>query len=168
MKQVCLKLSLVLAAVLMGMIVAGTALADKPSWAGGGKEKRKEMYRGDNWKQDRERGGDYDKSGRDGKRHRYFTDDQRVYIKDYYGARYYKGHCPPGLAKKHNGCMPPGQAKKWAIGRPLPRNVIYYDLPPGSWSTWDRHRHGTGSYGWHRTFCSSPLERAWSSTRLMI
>jgi hypothetical protein len=21
--------------------------------------------------------------------------------------------CPPGLAKKHNGCMPPGQAKKW-------------------------------------------------------
>lgn len=130
MKQVCLKLSLVLAAVLMGMIVAGTALADKPSWAGGGKEKRKEMYRGDNWKQDRERGGYYDKSGRDGKGHRYFTDDQRVYIKDYYGARYYKGHCPPGLAKKHNGCMPPGQAKKWAIGRPLPRNVIYYDLPP--------------------------------------
>ena len=25
--------------------------------------------------------------------------------------------------------MPPGQAKKWAIGRPLPRNVVYYDLP---------------------------------------
>jgi len=25
-----------------------------------------------------------------------------------YGA----GGCPPGLAKKHNGCMPPGQAKK--------------------------------------------------------
>ena len=22
------------------------------------------------------------------------------------------GHCPPGLAKKHNGCQPPGQAKK--------------------------------------------------------
>ncbi len=22
------------------------------------------------------------------------------------------GGCPPGLAKKHNGCMPPGQAKK--------------------------------------------------------
>lgn len=26
--------------------------------------------------------------------------------------------------------MPPGQAKKWRIGRPLPRGVIYYDLPP--------------------------------------
>lgn len=22
------------------------------------------------------------------------------------------GGCPPGLARKHNGCMPPGQAKK--------------------------------------------------------
>ncbi len=25
--------------------------------------------------------------------------------------------------------MPPGQAKKWQVGRPLPRDVIYYDLP---------------------------------------
>ncbi len=25
---------------------------------------------------------------------------------------YGHGGCPPGLAKKHNGCMPPGQAKK--------------------------------------------------------
>jgi Ni/Co efflux regulator RcnB len=32
------------------------------------------------------------------------------------GARLYaldaRGACPPGLAKKNNGCMPPGQAKK--------------------------------------------------------
>jgi len=32
---------------------------------------------------------------------------------DYYASR---GWCPPGLAKKHNGCMPPGQAKKARIG----------------------------------------------------
>ena len=38
--------------------------------------------------------------------------------------------CPPGLAKKNNGCMPPGQAKKWRLGRPLPHDVIYYDVPP--------------------------------------
>ena len=25
--------------------------------------------------------------------------------------------CPPGLAKKHNGCMPPGQAKKLYRGQ---------------------------------------------------
>ena len=37
--------------------------------------------------------------------------------------------CPPGLAKKNNGCMPPGQAKKYAIGQRLPDNVIFDDLP---------------------------------------
>jgi hypothetical protein len=25
-------------------------------------------------------------------------------------------HCPPGLAKKHNGCMPPGHAKRYDRG----------------------------------------------------
>ena len=25
---------------------------------------------------------------------------------------YGQGNCPPGLAKKHNGCLPPGQYKK--------------------------------------------------------
>lgn len=29
-------------------------------------------------------------------------------------------HCPPGLAKKNNGCLPPGIAKKYALGQPLP------------------------------------------------
>ena len=40
-----------------------------------------------------------------------------------------RGHCPPGLAKKRNGCMPPGQAKKWEVGRRLPPDVIYYQVP---------------------------------------
>jgi hypothetical protein len=30
---------------------------------------------------------------------------------------YGRGGCPPGLAKKHNGCMPPGQARKLARGQ---------------------------------------------------
>lgn len=55
--------------------------------------------------------------------------DTRMAIRDYYGSQFRAGHCPPGLAKKHNGCMPPGQAKKWALGRPLPRDVIFHDLP---------------------------------------
>jgi hypothetical protein len=30
-----------------------------------------------------------------------------------------RGNCPPGLAKKHNGCLPPGQARKrYVVGRP--------------------------------------------------
>jgi Ni/Co efflux regulator RcnB len=58
-----------------------------------------------------------------------FVDVDRRVIYDYYGDVARHGKCPPGLAKKRNGCMPPGQAKKWAIGRPLPRDVIYYPVP---------------------------------------
>ena len=33
------------------------------------------------------------------------------------------GGCPPGLAKKGNGCMPPGQAKKlYNVGQRIPLN----------------------------------------------
>ena len=36
------------------------------------------------------------------------------------------GGCPPGLAKKNNGCMPPGQAKKlYNIGQRWPTNYGY-------------------------------------------
>ena len=31
---------------------------------------------------------------------------------DRYGYNDDRDNCPPGLAKKHNGCMPPGQYKK--------------------------------------------------------
>ena len=37
--------------------------------------------------------------------------------------------CPPGLAKKNNGCMPPGQAAKWQVGHPLPTTVVTYAVP---------------------------------------
>ena len=60
----------------------------------------------------------------------HFGDHERVVVHDYYEERYSKGRCPPGLAKKNNGCMPPGQAKKWRRGYPLPREVVYHDLPP--------------------------------------
>lgn len=55
--------------------------------------------------------------------------DQGV-IRQYYGHQATQGFCPPGLAKKNNGCIPPGQAKKWALGQPLPVGVPYYLLPP--------------------------------------
>ena len=43
------------------------------------------------------------------------------------GAPVLAGHtgCPPGLAKKHNGCMPPGLAKKQGIYHP--GDIIYGD-----------------------------------------
>jgi hypothetical protein len=42
-----------------------------------------------------------------------------------------RGHCPPGLAKKHNGCLPPGQAKKrYRVGHRCPEGVVVSSLPP--------------------------------------
>jgi hypothetical protein len=41
-----------------------------------------------------------------------------------------RGSCPPGLAKKNNGCLPPGQAKKrYSIGHSLPPGVMPAPLP---------------------------------------
>lgn len=60
----------------------------------------------------------------------YFGYPQRVEIDRYYSERARRGFCPPGLAKKGNGCMPPGQARPWTIGRPLPPDVIYYPIEP--------------------------------------
>ena len=83
-----------------------------------------------NQRHDRDRDDDY-RNGRDGgpRAGAYFTERHREVVRSYYGERYRAGHCPPGLAKKHNGCMPPGQAKKWRVGYPLPRDVRYYDAP---------------------------------------
>lgn len=61
--------------------------------------------------------------------------------------------CPPGLAKKHNGCLPPGRAKKlyrgdhWRSGygslysyRSIPYDLRRrYDLDP-----YDRYYYGNG------------------------
>ena len=59
------------------------------------------------------------------------TDRDRNATYSYYRTEYNAGRCPPGLAKKGNGCMPPGQARKqWEYGRPLPREVYYEELPP--------------------------------------
>jgi hypothetical protein len=45
--------------------------------------------------------------------------------------RYARGGraCPPGLAKKNNGCLPPGQARKFGVGDRLPAYLDQYNLP---------------------------------------
>ena len=79
--------------------------------------------------------GDDDGKGK-GKGHgkhkkKHFDNDRRSHIHAYYDQEFRSGHCPPGLAKKHNGCMPPGQAKKqWQMGHALQPTVVRYDLPP--------------------------------------
>jgi Ni/Co efflux regulator RcnB len=128
MEKITLWTCRTLALVIAGTLAAGPALADKPEWTGekGGKHERKEEGKGQGKKRehngaDRERGGMTVRG--------YFGDRQRAIANDYYVGQFRAGHCPPGLAKKHNGCLPPGQAKKWRIGYPLPRDVVYYDVP---------------------------------------
>ena len=64
------------------------------------------------------------------------------------------GGCPPGLAKKNNGCLPPGQAKKlYNVGQRLPGhygyawnyNQIPYDLRSRyGFDDDDRYYYGDG------------------------
>lgn len=95
----------------------GTALADKPEWAGKNKHDKEKAEKHDH--------GD----SRRGSSEQRFDDDSRRLVSDYYGPRFKAGKCPPGLAKKHNGCLPPGQAKKWQKGQALPKDLRVYDLP---------------------------------------
>lgn len=133
MRKIFQKYPPVLALALAGMLAAGPVHADKPDWAGGGKGKHENKHEG---KDEGERGDHQRNDDRDDRRDHseiringYFNDHQREIARSYYGEQFRSGHCPPGLAKKHNGCLPPGQAKKWMRGRPLSRDIIYYDVP---------------------------------------
>lgn len=95
----------VTAVAVLGFLTSPPALADKPAHAGGGKNQK------------------HAKANQDG-----FDSRQREAAHGYYGERVRTGHCPPGLAKKNNGCLPPGQAKKWRMGAPLPRDVIWHEV----------------------------------------
>ena len=59
----------------------------------------------------------------------YFSNQRQQVVRDYYRPEFASGHCPPGLAKKHNGCLPPGQAKQWKRGARLPAGVVTYPVP---------------------------------------
>ena len=102
-----MKLILSIAAAAIAF-TATPALADKGGHGHGDKE----------WKHG---GGDRD-DGRDNDRWSDRRDDQRNY--GYHHSSY--RNCPPGLAKRHNGCMAPGQARRWAQGSRLPYGYNSY------------------------------------------
>ena len=59
-----------------------------------------------------------------------FLDSDRRAVRTYWIDTYGRGNCPPGLAKKGNGCLPPGiAAKRYVVGRPLPRTVVVDRVP---------------------------------------
>jgi Ni/Co efflux regulator RcnB len=136
MRNIASRIQWIPTLLLAATLAAGNALAEKPSWAGGGndkKDKRERSEKGQGNNKSKRADRDNDRRDNDKRSSRvvtHFSDQHRVVIREYYGEQYRTGRCPPGLAKKNNGCMPPGQAKKWQIGRPLPRDVIFYDLPP--------------------------------------
>lgn len=119
--------SLLLSALFFSAAILSTqsAFADKPLSHPQGKSKGD---RSDKHYEGRSHGDQRDGDSINISLH--FGDRQRGIVHDYYDKDYRSGFCPPGLAKKRNGCMPPGQAKKWSRGQPLPRDVVFYDLPP--------------------------------------
>lgn len=118
-------------------LLSTSVLADKPSWAGSGQGKSEQHGNGKgHGKRDKDEGRD-ERNGRDDSNYRdqregartYFTSQQRTVFVDYYTNEFREKGCPPGLAKKKNGCLPPGQSKKWKRGQALPRDIIYEDVP---------------------------------------
>lgn len=142
MRNIMLRLIPAPMLVVAGMLATGTALADKPAHAGGGKESKQAQrderggpaqrggpaasQRGHDQRPAHTAGDAAGPSGRG-----YFNEHHRVAVQGYYDEQFRHGRCPPGLAKKNNGCMPPGLAKRWTVGRTLPGDVVFYDLPPG-------------------------------------
>ena len=99
---------------------SGAALAEK-----GGKHAEKHGY------EDHNHSDGKHKKNKENKKHKHhkndddyslhvsFGNNDRVVIREYL-VREYAPNCPPGLAKKHNGCLPPGIAKKrYVVGQPL-------------------------------------------------
>ncbi|MDD3288670.1 MAG: hypothetical protein PHX43_06675 [Alphaproteobacteria bacterium] len=56
----------------------------------------------------------------------FFSDDKKISARNFMRESYQR-KCPPGLAKKRNGCLPPGQAKKYKVGGMLPSD--YNSVP---------------------------------------
>jgi Ni/Co efflux regulator RcnB len=127
-----------LASLVGAALAMNVALADKPEWAGGGDKggkghsgQRHDEQRSE--RHDEQRSERHDDGGHNGRgdapQRTHFEERHTVVVRDYYSHQMRGGHCPPGLAKKHNGCMPPGQARKWDIGHRLPPDVVYYAVP---------------------------------------
>ena len=101
---------------LLAALAFGPAFADKGGGGhgrhGGGHDEVRIVER------DGHRGR-HDDDRFDDRRHR----DERVVILDRHERR--DRACPPGLAKKHNGCLPPGHAKRVVVGQALPPGAVF-------------------------------------------
>lgn len=144
-----MKTTYALAFMMVGILAAGQAFAFKPATAGGnqngeqhGQPEQAQGHKPDAMgrqdaerRQDIERRQDGDQRGagqgaaQASGSHGHFGEQHKIAVREYYGEEFRHGRCPPGLAKKDNGCMPPGLAKNWAVGQQLPRDVAIHNLP---------------------------------------
>lgn len=106
-------------ALAIALAVGAPAFADKPEAQSNSKPQKISQEHSD--RSAAHNSGDEDKV--------YFNEYRKNQLRTYYLKAQKPANCPPGLAKKNNGCQPPGQAKKWRKSQPLPRDVGYYDLP---------------------------------------
>jgi len=118
----------IIALAITAIFAAGPAFAKNNDEGNGkGKDKQSEKYEKKQQKQAQKAEKRERKEIEQGK---YFNDQQRIYVREYYTTNYGPGKkCTPGLAKKANGCMPPGQVRTWEVGQPIPRNVTVYSVP---------------------------------------
>jgi hypothetical protein len=93
----------------INLTIAGSAFAKKPSWAGGGQNN--EVI-----EQVEETGPSNQRVYKNQKKNTVGSSvssrESSITINQYPGSQSTNNNCPPGLAKKNNGCLPPGQAKK--------------------------------------------------------
>ena len=60
-----------------------------------------------------------------------FVDSDRSAYRNWWRSTY-GANCPPGLARKDNGCLPPGLAKRrYVVGQPLPTTIVIGGVPSG-------------------------------------
>ena len=134
------------------LLFSGAAFADRPEWSNSRDrddekkqkykhEKKKDKYSRDHDDNDYEyvretrhysdrendRGGRSNISIRIGG---YIDDEHRHETREYYREYSRSGRCPPGLAKKHDGCRSYRQSRHWAMGEYLPRDVVYHRVEP--------------------------------------
>ncbi|MEO8855541.1 MAG: RcnB family protein [Burkholderiaceae bacterium] len=127
----------IVALAITSLLIAGSAFSKgkgDDDDHGKGKGNHSQKFEDKQDKQDKQEAKEYKKAD---KRERkeiqpgtYFNDQQRTVVREYYVQNYSNGKkCPPGLAKKNNGCMPPGQVRNWVVGQPVPRGVTVYAVP---------------------------------------
>ena len=120
---------------IASILMAGTAFAKNhgEDYDNGG---NRHSQKNEDKREKRENKFDEKREGRAEKHQReeikqgsYFNDQQRTSAREYYTTTYKDGkRCPPGLAKKKNGCLPPGQVRNLDVGQPVPTNVTVYSV----------------------------------------